>query len=200
MTLGSEHFERLYAASPDPWGFRTRWYERRKRAVTMAALPCEHYQNAFEPGCSIGTLTARLAPRCQALLAVDATQSAVDEARTAVAAYPHVQVRRMAVPDEWPDGPFDLVVVSEIGYYFDVVDLRRLAERAVESLVDGGTLLACHWRHPVADYPLTGDVVHDALGADPALVATVRHVEADFRLEVWTKGVVDSVARREGLL
>lgn len=200
MTVPPEYFDDLYARGTDPWGFRTRWYERRKRAAALAALPSERYRRAFEPGCSIGTLTAPLAQRCDALVAVDTSETALHEARNAVADSPHVDLRRMQVPDEWPDGEFDLVVVSEIGYYLDATALHRLAELAVASLADGGSLLACHWRHPVADYPLTGDDVHAVLGRQPGLHPAVRHDEEDFRLEVWTRGARPSPARQEGLV
>ena len=56
MTLGPDYFERVYAASPDPWGFTTRWYEERKYALSLAMLPRRHYADAFEPGCSIGEI------------------------------------------------------------------------------------------------------------------------------------------------
>ena len=39
MTLPGDYFDGVYAAGPDPWGFTDRWYEERKRAVTLAALP-----------------------------------------------------------------------------------------------------------------------------------------------------------------
>ncbi len=32
------YFEAQYATDPDPWGFETAWYERRKYALTMAAF------------------------------------------------------------------------------------------------------------------------------------------------------------------
>ena len=63
MTLGASYFDGQYAASADPWGFTSRWYERRKYAISVAMLPSARYRSAFEPGCSIGELTAMLAPR-----------------------------------------------------------------------------------------------------------------------------------------
>lgn len=106
----------------------------------------------------------------------------------------------MRVPEEWPDGGFDLVVLSEVGYYLAGDDLDRLTDCAERSLVDGGTLLACHWRHPVDDYPVTGDEVHAVLGGRPGLDRVVTHIEEDLLLDVWTKGRVPSVAHREGLV
>jgi hypothetical protein len=60
-------------------------------------------------------------------------------------------------------------------------------------------VLACHWRHPVADYPLTGDEVHAVLRAELGLKRAVIHEEEDFVLEVFTTSA-ESVAAREGLL
>ena len=190
MTLPAAYFDRLYARSPDPWSLRTRWYEKRKRAVTVAALPRERYARAFEPGCSVGSLTAALATRCQELVAADAHDGAAAAAQAALAGHPHVAVRRMAVPDEWPYGSFDLVVLSELGYYFEPPDLRRLVGRAIESLDPGGTLVACHWRHPVHEYPATGDDVHRLLQAQPEMAVAAHHLEEDFVLDVWTRGPV----------
>lgn len=199
MTLAAGFFDAMYAGSPDPWGFRTRRYEARKRAITLAALPQDFYERAFEPGCAIGMLTDGLAARCGHLLATDISEPALTQARQAVAGHPHVTVTRLAIPDEWPAGSFDLVVLSEVGYYLDRSDLPDLARRAAGSLAAGGTLLACHWRHPVDDYPSTGDEVHEILASGPELVRVVRHEEEDFLLDVWTRGQVPSPARREGL-
>ena len=61
-------FERVYAASDDPWGFRTSWYEARKRSILLACLPRQRYRSGYEPGCSNGELAAVLALRCERLL------------------------------------------------------------------------------------------------------------------------------------
>lgn len=215
-SLPAGYFDELYARHPDPWRLAERWYEQRKYALTMAALPARRYRSAFEPGCSVGVLTALLATRCDRLLATDVSPVAVQAARRRVAGLPHVTVRRLAVPVDWPhrDGdrsrsgeqgsPFDLVVLSELGYYFGPHDLRDTLDAAVRSLEPGGDLVAAHWRHPVADYPLRGDEVHAALAAHPHLHRTVAHREEDFLLEVFTRTgpghpTGRSVARRSGL-
>ena len=56
-----EFFDEFYTEGADRWGFETRWYEKRKRAMTLASLPRERFGSAFEPGCAIGVLTAELA-------------------------------------------------------------------------------------------------------------------------------------------
>jgi SAM-dependent methyltransferase len=201
VTTPIGYFEQLYAGDPDPWDFTHRWYDRRKHALTVGSLTRARYRSAFEPGCSTGTLTALLAERCERLLAVDAVPAAVTTAAERVAAFPQVTVRPGRMPDDWPDGHFDLVVLSELGYYFDDADLETLLDRAVAALEPGGDLVAVHWRHPVAEHARPGDEVHALLAARPGLERVAAHQEADFLLEVFTKvpPSARSVAQREGL-
>ncbi|WP_297368806.1 bifunctional PIG-L family deacetylase/class I SAM-dependent methyltransferase [Cryobacterium sp.] len=199
-SLTAGFFDDFYAGSEDPWGFETRWYEARKRAITLAALPLDHYGAALELGCSIGVLSRDLAERCDTLLATDINEQALAVARDRLAGLPGVTVERRALPAEWPTGTFDLVVLSEIGYYCSPADLAVLLERSRQSLTPDGALVACHWRHPVGEYPLGGDEVHAVLAALPGLECTVRHQERDFVLEVYEPGPARSVAQREGLV
>jgi SAM-dependent methyltransferase len=124
-TLGAGYFDGQYAATPDPWGFTSRWYERRKYAISVALLPAERYRSGFEPGCSIGVLTSMLAARCGTLLACDMASSAVAAAARRTAPFPQVRVEQRALPGGWPGGRFDLVVFSEMLYYLGDEDLRR---------------------------------------------------------------------------
>lgn len=199
-SLTAGFFDEFYAGSPDPWGFETRWYEARKRAVTLAALPLPRYGAALELGCSIGVLSRDLADRCDTLLATDINEQALAVARDRLAGLPGVTVERRTLPSDWPAGTFDLVVLSEIGYYCSPADLAELLERCRQSLGPNGALVACHWRHPVGEYPLGGDEVHAALAALPGLDRTVRHLERDFVLEVYEPAPAPSVAQREGLV
>lgn len=206
MSLPASYFEPLYAADPDPWGFTRRWYEERKRAVTLASLPEPRYRRAYEPGCSIGVLTEALATRCDLLLATDVSAAALVAAGRRLAGTTGVRLEQWAVPGDWPGGRFDLVVLSEVLYYLDDDDLWRTAVLAATAVAPGGTLLAAHWRHPVADYPQSGDAaqsaVAEAAGSD-GLVPLVHHHEDDFDLAVYRRpgGEVGggSVAARSGL-
>ncbi|GAA3953653.1 class I SAM-dependent DNA methyltransferase [Actinoplanes auranticolor] len=201
MSTPLGYFQQMYADSPDPWSFDSRWYDNRKHGLTVAALPHARYRSAFEPGCSTGALTARLAPRCAALLAVDAVESAVATAAHRLAAQPHVTVAQARMPYEWPRQTFDLIVLSELGYYFDDTDLDALIAQTVAALEPGGDLVAVHWRRPVAEHARPGEEVHARLDATPGLALTAQHVEADFLLEVYarTPPAPRSVAEREGL-
>ncbi len=201
MSLASDYFERMYDDSADPWGFGSRWYERRKRNLALACLPAERYGRVFEPGCATGILTEELAGRCDALLATDVISQPLDATRRRLEGRPHVRVARMTAPHDWPTGQvFDLVVLSELGYYFDEDALALLGERTAGSLAPGGTVLACHWRHPVREYPSDGDAVHHALHGLLGMAPVVHHEEEDFLLDVWCRPPALSVARRTGLL
>ncbi len=160
-TLPQSYFDDVYRANSDPWSFETSDYERQKYEATVKALPDPHYHNAFEIGCSIGVLTQMLADRCDQLLAVDASELPLQAARTRLAAYPNVTIQLMNVPAEFPDGPFDLVLLSEVGYYFSREDLALARQRIIDALSPKGNLLMVHWTPFVPDYPLTGDQVHD---------------------------------------
>jgi hypothetical protein len=80
----------------------------------------------------------------------------------------------MRVPEQFPDRRFDLILVSEVGYYWSLADLRRARDLIVERLEPGGHLLLVHFTNEVKEYPLSGDDVHDAFleraerPADPA--------------------------------
>jgi SAM-dependent methyltransferase len=201
-TLGAGYFDGMYAAAADPWGFEERWYERRKYAISLAMLPRERYRAAFEPGCSIGVFTRMLAPRCGTLLACDLAAAAVQAAAARTPDLPQVRVEQRDISAEWPSGRFDLIVLSEVLYYFGDHDLEQVLKHAAASLELDGTLLAVHWRHPVAEYPRTGGDVHRMLAAQPGLAPLAVHTESDFLAEVYirTEGMPASVAEATGLV
>lgn len=185
QTLGAAYFRRLYAADPDPWSFATSAYERAKYAATLAALPRARYRAGFEIGCSIGVLTRDLAARCEQLLAVDLLPEVLARARRRCAGLPQVAFARMAVPDEWPAGRFDLIVLSEVGYYLVPADLDRLADLIAAALLPEGHLVMVHWTR-ATDYPMSGDQVYERLTARAAsrLEALAGQRAASYRLDV----------------
>lgn len=197
MSARADPFDTLYRAE-DPWGYRTRWYEARKRALTLAALDRPRFRHGLELGCSIGELTAALATRCARITATDAHPEAVKRARLRVADLPQVEILAMRHPGAWPDGCFDLLVVSEIGYYLSPEDLDATAARMDGALAPDGLVLACHWRRPIHGCALDGDAVHARLDARLGLPGAFRYADHDLVLEGWSRRA-QSVAQREGL-
>lgn len=188
-TRQAAHFEALYASTPDPWHVRDAWYEQRKRTLLLACLPQARYGNAFEPGCGNGELSAALALRCARLLACDGSASAVAAGRARVAGQAHVTIEQRHLPQDWPDdiGAFDLVVVSELAYYFPAEEWQAMMARIVATLAPGGLLLMCHCRHPYDDYLTSADFVHATAHAAPQLNACVHYLESDFLIDGWLR-------------
>lgn len=184
-SLPPRYFEDLYAADPDPWRFATSDYERDKYATTLSTLPKEHYGSALEVGCSIGVLTRELATRCDALVAIDAAATPIEAARERCADRPGVRFARMTVPGEWPEGRFDLILLSEVVYYLDAGDVRRLARRVEASLAEGGDVLLIHWTG-LTNYPLSGDEASKIFLGEVAGFTTLLRQERheQFRLDL----------------
>jgi SAM-dependent methyltransferase len=198
MPFDAKYFDEVYRQSDDPWGLHTHFYEARKRAILLASLPRPRYRSVFEPACATGALTAELAQRCDALLASDMNESAVDRTRKLVGHLPHVAVQRLTVPSQWPEQPFDLIVVSEFLYYLPADHIGRLCTRIRSGLMPDGTVAACHWKRPIDASIPRGDRLHETVGAQLRLHQLVHHDEADFVLDVWgTRS--QSVAQSEGL-
>ena len=166
-SLPVSYFDQVYAARDDPWDFGTSAYEREKYADTLAHLPRARYRRGFEVGCSIGVLTSQLAGHCESLLSVDVSERALEQARARCADLPQVQIERLQIPRDEPRGSFDLIVVSEVGYYWSRTDLDCAIALLAAHQPAGGDLLLVHWTPPVHDYPLRGDEVRDVWLARP---------------------------------
>lgn len=190
---GADIFDRLYASDPDPWGFATSPYEAAKYRDTLdlldLAAPGRRFRRAAELGCSIGVFTSMLAPRCDELVAIDAASAAVDAAGARCAALTHVRFTCGLLPAAWPDGRFDLMVVSEILYFLSASDIDRLARAARDAAAPDAVILLANWIGDT-DTPLTGDGAATrfiaALAPD---VTTRRAVRRDrYRLDLLARG------------
>ena len=186
-SLSVQYFDDMYEAHQDPWNFETSPYEAGKYDRTLAALPNQTYVSALEVGCSIGVLTARLAPRCTHLLSLDLSELALDRARARCAELPQVQFERRQMPTEFPPGQFDLLVLSEVLYYHSPADLQLMLGRSVGALLPGGHLVAVHWTPVVHDYPQTGDQVHEVLLSVPGLKHRHGERHEQYRLDLFER-------------
>ena len=192
----------MYSDSADPWELGTRWYEQRKYAITLGMLPRQRYAHAFEPGCSVGVLTALLTRRCTLVTATDVAEAALDSAQRRLAdagRREQVTLLRQSVDEPWPPGPFDLLVLSEVGYYLTPAALRSVLDRECPRLAAGATVITAHWRHRVDDYLMSGDDVNQVVAATAGLHVIGSYRDADVAIDVLDNADGASVAARTGV-
>ncbi len=191
MTLmDAQAFEALYREQSDPWGYHSSAYEREKYRATLEACGPGPFTAALELGGSIGVFTGMLAPRCENLVSLDASQTAVTAARAHLnhcELASRVDVRLGAIPQDIPGGPFDLVLASEVLYYVPDPQLAETLVRLEHGLAPGGRLVAVHWRPVGPERPHTAAQVHGRLRACSWLSLTAEHPTADYLLDVFTR-------------
>lgn len=188
-SLPPSYFEALYGTNPDPWQFKTSEYEAKKYTATITALAKQQYKSGFEIGGSIGVLTEKLAPMCNSLLSVEVSKLAQDQAKERCQHLPHVRFEIMRVPEQFPNEMFDLVLISEVGYYWCREDLTKARQCIIEKLEPGGHLLLVHWTQFARDYPLNGDEVHDSFfDLTPNQLRHIKGMrEEQYRLDLFEK-------------
>ncbi len=186
-TTSAEFFEQKYRDDADPWDFAKSEYERSRYDSIINALAGRHYERAFEPGCSVGELTKRLATLCGQVDAMDISATAIDRAKANCRDLSNVTLHVGSLPHRMPECDFDLIVFSEIGYYFDEASLQELGTMLLDRLRVSGTLLAAHWLGTSKDHVLSGDHVHAILGSLIGL--RLDHIERHegFLLERWER-------------
>ena len=187
----AEFFETRYRDIGDPWDLAHDSYEQSRYETIIRALSGRRYGYAFEPGCAVGALTEKLATICDRVDASDFSQTAVEQARQRCASLHGVQVRCASVTDPAPIAEFDLLVLSEIGYYFPLTAWQSLVIDIANRMQPGATLLASHWLGGSPDHILSGDEVHACI-QHPKLQHdhAERHSDpkhSGFRLDRWTR-------------
>jgi len=195
MRVDPGSFEDLYRSADDPWAFTTSPYELDKYSTTVANLASPQYSRCFEPACSIGVLTERLALRAAEIVACDGSPTAITRARARLTDTDNVELIAAAIPEWWPSGTFDLIVLSELGYYWDVSGWRDIIRRCIDSLRASGEIIAVHWLGSSPDHVLDGATVHHEMYAQlgPSDLHLERTVDSDsavltaFVLDRWTR-------------
>ena len=187
----AEFFEQKYRSAADPWQFAENKYELARYDCILRALSGCRYRHAWEPGCSVGVLTERLAAICDRVDACDFSPTAVREAQQRCAQLPGVLVRCASLTDPAPIPDYDVIVWSEIGYYFTKRNLQHLMSDAVQRMRPGTILLASHWLGSSPDHILSGDEVHELMHhSNLKLQHSERHPDAQhggFRLDRWSR-------------
>ena len=187
-SLDAAYFDGLYADKPDPWDFATSAYEARKYDDTLAALGAERAGRALEVGCSIGILTRRLAAFCDSLVATEVSRAALDQAEARCADLWNIDFRLVTGADQGFDGAHDLIVLSEVVYYWDDADLDRVAAGIRRTLSPGGRILLVHYILET-DYPKSGDDAVAALWARLGgfVSEQISRRAESYRLDLWRR-------------
>jgi len=184
-TTSREFFEGLYLQSDDPWCFASSEYELGRYQATLRALANRRYHRTFEPGCSIGVLTEQLAVISEYVTAIDISSTATEQAARRCRNLSHVSIKQGSLPKDVPPEIFDLIVFSEIGYYFDEFQLGALVERLVDHMKSGSVFLAVHWLGSSSDHILSGSTVHTIISTSQKLIHEYREDHAKFLLDRW---------------
>ena len=169
-------FDALYRGDPDPWDMETSAYEAAKYDATLGALARPRYGAALEVGCSIGVLTARLAARCDRVLALDVSGAALSRAR-ARPGTGNVEWRRAEVPADWPRGRYDLVVLSEVLYFLEPDEVRTVAALVARDLAADGEAIVVNWLG-ACDRTLDGEAASDLFAREAARYALLADAPA----------------------
>jgi SAM-dependent methyltransferase len=186
-SLGATYFDRIFEGDDDPLDLASSDYEAAKFRVTCDALADRRYACALEVGCAHGVLTEKLVDLCDTLLAVDISGAALAKARVRVGKRAGLEFEQMSFPRETPDGAsFDLVILSEVAYYWDCANLARAGEWLVQGIARGGRMILVHYTGET-DYPQTGDQAVETLWShiqhDFEEQRAERH--AGYRLDLW---------------
>jgi SAM-dependent methyltransferase len=118
---------------------------------------------------------------------MDISPTAVAMARERCERYPNATIVEGALPDDLPWDTFDLIVFSEIGYYFERGVLAGIRDLLTKRLEKQGLLIGVHWLGASPDHLLSGDEVHDVLRSSNSLRITASRRYAGFLLESWER-------------
>lgn len=182
------YFDDLYARDPDPWRFATSAYEAEKYAATVAAVGDRRYRTGLEVGCSIGVLSAQLAPLCDSFLGIDISEKPLEAARERCAGIGSARFLCGRVPTDWPDGGLDLVILSEVLYFLSEEDINETAARVRGSLWPGGRVLLVNWLGS-EETPQPGNLAAEQFLRALALPVSHASRQKLYRLDIVTAGV-----------
>ena len=153
---------------------------RRRLARLAIAILVTCWRSAVRLACSLRS-SRRAVDR---LLAIDLSALALEMARLRCARLANVRFERRAIPDDVPDGRFDLILASEVLYYLTPADLMDTATACLDRLTPSGSLILCHWLGET-DYPLSGSQASDLFGSIVIKALPIHRVLRDdvYRLE-----------------
>lgn len=173
MTRDAASFDKLYRDTRDPWDYETSAYEADKYRRCLDLLPRGRFGRALEVGRSIGVMSEAIAARCDSLLGLDFAPTAIAQARARNIANARFEVA--AVPQDWPEGHWDLIVVSEVLYYLSDKGLEATIAKVTRSLAPGGACL-------VVGYLGETETVLSARGVEARLLSALASAHTHHRV------------------
>ena len=141
-------FARVYSrAERDAWGYDVGAFAKRRFELIIAAIPSVPIEKALEAGCAEGHLTRHLAKRVGHLVACDICEEAVARARRNCEGIRNVELIVADIRSDPPEGPFNLLVYSDVLYYFSKREVRHVIRLSAGLVVPGGHLVfANEWK------------------------------------------------------
>jgi cyclopropane fatty-acyl-phospholipid synthase-like methyltransferase len=164
--------ESFFDEGGDPFGFDANPKERIKFQRTLEVCGDGDLGRVLEIGCAVGSFTEFIAPRATDVLAIDVSEAAIKQAEERMRGKSHVHLEVRTLPADFPDGPFDLIVASDVLYYLTVDDLKQCLSLIEERLAPDGAFVAVHYIPRVGTL-LNGDELHDYLAEHTTLSHTL---------------------------
>lgn len=180
-------FDAMYGGGDtDPWKLDSSVYERRRLELISACLGRPRYGRVLEIGCATGQLSQLLATRADEVVGLDASERALAVARERTDA---VRWVLGAAPRDIPEERFDLVVLSEVGYFLDGPDLIATLRAVRRNLAPNGEIVVANWRRPTEHIALDGPSVNRQAASALDLPLRARYEDADLSVDVWGEPV-----------
>jgi len=142
--IGIAGFDSKFQADPDPWGTFAGRDEARKRAAIKHAIGARSHGRVLELAAGNGSNSHMILSRSLRLVSCDGAPTAVDLTRQNLSGRPRAKVEQCVLPEELPDGRFNLVVAAEILYYLSPTKLARLASNFRRLLSPNGSIVLAH--------------------------------------------------------
>ncbi len=144
-----DEFDELFAQSADPWEYDAAPYEQVRFARTIAALGDRHFRRGLEVACAAGVLTERIAPLCKELVAVDASREAIAHARRRLQRWDNIDIRLARMPDDMPEGRFDLIMLSDMLYYLGLRGLMEFVLATIDRTLPDAMIVLVDYLGPM---------------------------------------------------
>lgn len=197
--------DRDLAQRRDPWRYETspQELERFRNQTDMIDAECDgrHFRKGLEIGCAEGKFTEVLAQRCDSLVVLDISPTALRRASErqrwpAGVTFAPFDLRSDAVP-----GRFDLIVVAGVLEYFSRrTTMATVRTKLAGALEPGGYLLVESTRaNPVVEQSwwgrllVRGKWINEYISREPSLEVVTARIVGDFAITLCRKtGRLDS--------